>query len=169
MHILNQVQVNLIYTTNRNLFLWIEIFICTTDITMQLPADGHATYRIGMFVQRKCFQWGSDGRSFCVQISRERSYPLPIYWYHSKGNWLRNNFAADSFYIMKLCSIVVYCRNCPKYDKFRYLILILAGGSSVPLISERKRTDRPTPIESTCVAHTYLFRRWHDHLSAVAL
>ena len=26
------------------------------------------------------------GRSLCVQISRERSYPLPIYWYHSTGN-----------------------------------------------------------------------------------
>jgi len=40
------------------------------------------------------------GRSLCVQISREQSYPLPIYWYQSKGNWLRYNFAADSFYIM---------------------------------------------------------------------
>ena len=30
--ILNQVQVNLIYNTNRNLFLWIGIFICTTDL-----------------------------------------------------------------------------------------------------------------------------------------
>ena len=29
MHILNQVQVNLIYNTNRNLFIWIEIFIST--------------------------------------------------------------------------------------------------------------------------------------------
>jgi len=29
---LNQVQVNLIYNTNRNLFLWIEIFISTTDL-----------------------------------------------------------------------------------------------------------------------------------------
>ena len=44
----------------------------------------------------------NGGRSLCVQISRERSYSLPIYWYHSKGNWLRYNFAADSFYIMKL-------------------------------------------------------------------
>jgi len=67
------------------------------------------------------------GRSLCVQISRERSYPLPIYWYHSEGNWLRYNFATDSFYIMKLCSrlFVVYCRNCPKDDKFRYFIPIL--------------------------------------------
>jgi len=69
----------------------------------------------------------NGGRSLCVQISRERSYPLPIYWYHSKDNWLRYNFAADSFYIMKLCSrlFVLYCLNCPKDDKFRYLIPIL--------------------------------------------
>ena len=67
------------------------------------------------------------GRSLCVQIPRVRSYPLPIYWYHSKGNWLRYNFAADSFYIMKLCIrlFVMYCRNCPKDDKFRYSIPIL--------------------------------------------
>jgi len=34
---------------------------------------------------------------------------------------------ADSFYIMKLCSrlLVLYCRNCMKDDKFRYLIPIL--------------------------------------------
>jgi len=32
MHILNQVQVSLIYNTNRNLFLWIKIFISTTDL-----------------------------------------------------------------------------------------------------------------------------------------
>ena len=36
---------------------------------------------------------------------------------------MRYNFAADSFYIMKLCSrlFVLYCRNCPKDDTFRYL------------------------------------------------
>ena len=75
-------------------------------------------------VQRRCFQWG---RSLCVQISRERSYPMQIYWYHSKGNWLRYNCAADIFYIMKLCSrrFVLYCRNCLKDDKLRYLIPIL--------------------------------------------
>ena len=60
------------------------------------------------------------GRSVCVQISMERSYPLPIYWYRSKGNWLRYNLAAD-IYITKLCSrlFVLYCQNCPKDDKFR--------------------------------------------------
>jgi len=31
-------------------------------------------------------------------MSRERSYPMLIYWYHSKGDWLRYNFTADSFY-----------------------------------------------------------------------
>ena len=37
---------------------------------------------------------------------------------------MRYNFAADSFYIMKLCSrlFVLYCRNCPKNDKFRHFI-----------------------------------------------
>ena len=36
-------------------------------------------------------------------------------------------FAADSFYVMKLCSrlLVLCCRNCMKDDKFRYLIPIL--------------------------------------------
>ena len=80
-----------------------------------------------MYAQRRLFQCESDCRSLCVQISRERSYPLPIYWYQSKGIWLRYNFAADSFYIMKLCSrlFVLYYRNCPKDDKFWYLIPIL--------------------------------------------
>jgi len=32
MHIKNQVQVNSIYNTNCNLFLWIKIFISTTDL-----------------------------------------------------------------------------------------------------------------------------------------
>jgi len=49
--------------------------------------------------------------------------PLPIYWYHSKGNWLRYNFAADSFYILKRCSrlFVLYCRSRPKDDKSSHL------------------------------------------------
>ena len=35
---------------------------------------------------------------------------------------MRYNFAADSFYIMKLCSrlFVLHCRNCPKYDSNRH-------------------------------------------------
>jgi len=40
---------------------------------------------------------------------------------------MRYNFAAESFSIMKLCSrfLVLYCRNWPKDDKFRYFIPIL--------------------------------------------
>jgi len=38
------------------------------------------------------------GVSPLVQISRERSYLLPTYWYHSKGNWLHYNFAAELLY-----------------------------------------------------------------------
>jgi len=98
-------------------------------------------------VQRRCFQCGSvplvlwflsSSSSFFFlfflawsqrsQISdiKGTELPLPIYWYHSKGNWSRYNFAAESFYIMKLCSrlFVLYCRNCPKDDKFRYFIPI---------------------------------------------
>ena len=35
---------------------------------------------------------------------------------------MRYNFAADSFYIMKLCSrlFVLHCRSRPKYDKSRH-------------------------------------------------
>jgi len=67
------------------------------------------------------------GRSLGANISAGKGCPLPIYWYHLKGNWLCYNFAADSFYVMKLCSrlFVQYCRNCPKDDKFRYFIPIL--------------------------------------------
>jgi len=78
MHILNQVQVNLIYNMNRKNYGSKFSFVQWT-FTVQLLTDGRATCRIGMCVHRKCFQWGLDGRSLCVQISREWSYPLPTY------------------------------------------------------------------------------------------
>jgi len=37
------------------------------------------------------------GRSLGAKISGGGVVPLPIYWCHSKGNWLRYNFAADIF------------------------------------------------------------------------
>jgi len=49
------------------------------------------------------------------------------------------------------------------------VVSILAGGSSIPLISERKGTDRLICIGTMCVAHAFLFGRWHHHLLAVAL
>ena len=76
-------------------------------------------------VRTRCLQEGMG--QFEPRFQGEAVVPLPIYWHHSKGNWLRYHFAADSFYIMKLCSrlFVLYCRNCPKDDTFRYFIPIL--------------------------------------------
>jgi len=92
MYILNQVQVNLIYNANCNLFLWIEIFISTTDL-YNTTAD-----RWNKMRRSVCNSHASNGWwSLCVQISRERSYPLPTCWYHSKGNWLRYNFPLTVF------------------------------------------------------------------------
>ena len=53
---------------------------------------------------------GGD-RSLGAKISGGKGRPpanmfIPLY-----------NFAADSFFIMRL--VVLYCRNCPKDDKFR--------------------------------------------------
>jgi len=83
-------------------------------------------------------------RSLGVKISWGRGHPLPIYWYHSKGSWLRYNCAADSFYIMKLCSrlFVPYCRNCPKDDRCRYFPF---SGSWV-----RRRTLVDGSLKSPC-------------------
>jgi len=102
----------------------------TVEITGQPVSWTQASDASGRLL-RAAMRWSmwnactsNGGRSFCVQISRERSYSLPISWYLLKGNWLRYNFVADSFYIMKLCSrlFVLYCWNCPKDDKFRYVI-----------------------------------------------
>ena len=62
-------------------------------------------------VHRRRFKWESVPLRSDIKGTVE--LPLPIYWYHSKGNWLRYNLAADSFYIMKLCSrlLVLFCRN----------------------------------------------------------
>ena len=92
-------------------------FQATGQPVSRTQASNTMTSRLLRY-EAKCVKPGASnaGRSLCVQISRERSYLRPIYWYHSKGNWLRYNHAADNFYIMKLCSrlLVLYCRNCPK-------------------------------------------------------
>jgi len=64
---------------------------------------------------------------FACRYQGNGATPCQCNWYHSEGNWLRYSFAADSFYIMKLCSrlLFLYCRNCMKDDKFWYLIPIL--------------------------------------------
>jgi len=57
-----------------------------------------------------------------ARFQGEGVVPLPIYWYHSKGNWMRYNSGADSFYIMKLCSrlFVPHCRSRPKDVRSRH-------------------------------------------------
>jgi len=84
-------------TVNPTIDPAVEITGQPVSRTQASDATGRLPRYEARCVERTSFQWG--GRSLCVQISRERSYPLPIYWYHSKGNWLRYNFAADSFYI----------------------------------------------------------------------
>jgi len=77
MHILNQVQVNLIYNTNRNLFLWIEIFICTTDFynttadrwSWHLPnRNACATQVLPMGVSPTAFRHQGNGATPCQYI-----------------------------------------------------------------------------------------------------
>jgi len=63
---------------------------------------------------------------------------------------LRYNFAADSFYIMKLCSrlLVLYCRNCMKDDKISYLGIYL-----IPILRKlgaAYRTLVDGSLESPC-------------------
>jgi len=58
----------------------------------------------------------NGGRSLCVHIIKGTELSLPpanILIPLERQYWLRYNFAANSFYIMKLCSrlLVLYCRN----------------------------------------------------------
>jgi len=74
---------------------------------------------------------------------------------------LRYNFAADSFYIMKLCSrrFVLYCRSCPKDDKSRYFdphFEEVRGGAEPWLIARWKARVEflLSVIELPCICYT---------------
>jgi len=60
------------------------------------------------------------GRSLCVQILKERSYPC-LYIDTTRKVIDCATTLPLSFYTMKRCNrlFVLYCRNCPKYDKLR--------------------------------------------------
>ena len=62
--------------------------------------------------------WQERAGHLEARFQGEGVVPLPIYWYHWKGNWMLYNFVADSFYIMKLWRrlFVLHCRSRPKYD-----------------------------------------------------
>jgi len=68
------------------------------------------------------YHWQERAGHLEARFQGERVIPLPIYWYHSKANWMRYNLAADSFYIMKPCSrlFVLYCRSRPKDNRSRH-------------------------------------------------
>jgi len=116
MHNLNQVQVNLIYNTSCNLFLWIEIFISITDL-YNTTAD---RWSCCLPNRNKHSRASNGGRSLCIQISRERSYPLPIYWYHSKGNWLRYNICRWQFLYNETLQ-QTFCPLLPKLSQRRQI------------------------------------------------
>ena len=69
------------------------------------------------------YHWQERAGHLEARFQGEAVVPLTICWYRSKGNWMRYNFAADSFYIMKSCSAI----NC-----FSSGINILAGGRPLP-------------------------------------
>jgi len=76
-------------------------FQATGQPVSRTHASDAMTSRLPRYEARCVCNAGASnaGQSLCIQISRERSYPLPLYWYHSKSNWLHYNFAADSFYV----------------------------------------------------------------------
>ena len=77
-------------------------------------------------VQRKCFQCGSVPLRSDIKGTELPPANIFIPLERQLIALQLCQCAADSFYIMKLCSrrFVLYCRNCPKDDKFRYFILI---------------------------------------------
>jgi len=75
-------------------------------------------------VQRRCFECGSVPLRSDVKGTElpPANIVIPL-----QRQLIAHNFATESFYIMKLWSrlFVLYCRNCPKDDEFRYFIPIL--------------------------------------------
>jgi len=67
MHILNLIEVNLIYNTNHNLFLWIKIFISTMDL-YNTTADTRSCHLPNRNKQCTCLEWGDQ--SLCIQMSK---------------------------------------------------------------------------------------------------
>ena len=105
MHILNLIQINLIYNTNRNLFLLIEFLFLRRTFTILLPRDGRATCRIkpNRNKQRTClcnggisaftFRYQGNGATHCQYIDTTR-----------KAIDCATTMPLTFFYIMKLCS-----------------------------------------------------------------
>jgi len=159
MHFLNQVQVNLIYNTNRNLLLCIETFTCRTYL-YSATADRWWCH----LPNRNVHVCATQIIPIPTRIRRSvrlrsditgTELPLPIYWYHSKDSWMRYNVAADSFYIMKLCSrlFVLHCHFEPKFQRegvvpgeyffgfYKTRYILLSNGANKVHRATRRRFD----------------------------
>jgi len=70
-------------------------------------------------VQRRCFQWESV--PLHSDIKERTELPPANILISLERQLIALQLCPYSFYIMKLCSrlFVLYCRNCPKDDKFR--------------------------------------------------
>ena len=92
------------------------------------------------------YHWQERAGHLQARFQGEGVVPLPIFWYHSKGNWMLYNFAADSFYTMKLYSrlFVSDCRSRPKYDTSRHIWSPFWGSWG------RRRTLVDGSLESPC-------------------
>jgi len=76
-------------------------------------------------VQRTRFQWGVG--PFACRYQGNGATPCQYIDTTGKAIYCATTLPLTFFYIMKLCSrlLVLYCQNCMKDDKFRYLIHIL--------------------------------------------
>ena len=73
-------------------------FQATGQPVSQTQASDAMTSRLPCYeakcVQHRCFHCGSVPLRSDIKGTE---LPLPIYWYHSKGNWLRYNFCRWQF------------------------------------------------------------------------
>ena len=117
-----------------------------------------------------CDIWYSKagpGRDESVKprFQRQRVVSLSVYWYRSKGNWLRYNLGADSFYIMKLCSrlLVLYCRNCQSGNSAVLLYKIWSNYKEEKLSSMHDlELRRRCGLVSNYFDHLLLYIGWSD-------
>ena len=85
------------------------------------------------------------GKSLGAKISGEGVVPLPIFWYHSKGTWLRYNSAADIFIQWNFAA-----------DFSSFIVEVVQKttdlGILVPILRKlgRRRTSIDGSLESPC-------------------
>jgi len=96
-------------------------FQATGPPVSRTQASGAMTSRLPPYeakcVQRRCFQWG---RSLCVQISSEQSYPLPIYYTTRKAIDCATALPLTFLYKQTLQqTFPPLMSKFPKDDKFR--------------------------------------------------